>query len=144
MLRKLLFSDRAYPFMHQAMDGYALRQRTTAINVANVTTPGYRPLRVSFEEDLRHLLEGGRPAELEGRVTHPSHIHPPTYDPNSPLGLSLRAQEEAGPSNGVNEVDIDREMAELANNQILYQAMTQFMRRKVSMLRGAITGRSSG
>lgn len=36
----------------KALDGLSLRSVATAQNVANANSPGYRPLRVSFEEEL--------------------------------------------------------------------------------------------
>lgn len=37
----------------KALDGLSLRSEATAQNIANVNSPGYRPLSVSFENALR-------------------------------------------------------------------------------------------
>jgi flagellar basal-body rod protein FlgB len=42
-----------------ALDGLATRQLYTAQNIANANSPGYHPVRVSFEEALRTALEKG-------------------------------------------------------------------------------------
>ena len=34
------------------MDAYALRHKTIATNLANITTPGYRAKTVAFEDQL--------------------------------------------------------------------------------------------
>ena len=47
-------------------------------------------------------------------------------------------------ASGVNNVDIDREMAELADTSIRYRTMTHYMKSKIGMLRNSISGRSGG
>jgi flagellar basal-body rod protein FlgB len=45
----------------KALDGLAMRQLHTAQNIANANSPGYRPVRVSFEDSLRAAANGGGP-----------------------------------------------------------------------------------
>lgn len=45
----------------KALDGLAMRQLHTAQNIANANSPGYRPVRVSFEEALRAAASGSGP-----------------------------------------------------------------------------------
>lgn len=49
--------------LSSALDGLAERQRTIANNIANVNTPGYRAVRVSFEDALATSV-----ANRDGRV----------------------------------------------------------------------------
>lgn len=49
--------------LSSALDGLAERQRTIANNIANVNTPGYRAVRVSFEDALAASV-----ANRDGRV----------------------------------------------------------------------------
>ncbi|MFC4291063.1 flagellar basal body rod protein FlgB [Sphingorhabdus arenilitoris] len=37
----------------KAMDGLSMRAKATAQNIANANSPGYRPVKVSFEESLK-------------------------------------------------------------------------------------------
>ena len=46
----------------RALDGLSARAEATAQNVANSATPGYRPLRVSFEQALAAAAPGGADA----------------------------------------------------------------------------------
>ncbi len=48
--------------MIKALDGLSSRTVATAQNIANVGTPGYRPLRVSFEQALRDAAVRGTDA----------------------------------------------------------------------------------
>lgn len=43
----------------KAMDGLALRQSVTAENIANASTPNYRPMRVTFEGALAEAARTG-------------------------------------------------------------------------------------
>lgn len=42
-----------------ALDGLAVRHDAIASNIANINTPGYRPVKVSFEEQLANLISAG-------------------------------------------------------------------------------------
>ena len=58
----------------KALDGLDARATVTAENIANAGTRGYRPLRVSFEDALRHAAAKGESAiaSLQPRVTQAS------------------------------------------------------------------------
>ncbi|HJT42313.1 MAG TPA: flagellar basal body protein [Rhizomicrobium sp.] len=43
----------------KALDGLSARSVATAQNIANANTPGYRPLRVSFEQVLADAAQRG-------------------------------------------------------------------------------------
>jgi flagellar basal-body rod protein FlgB len=45
--------------MIKALDGLATRQVATAENIANASTPNYRPLRTSFEQALKDAAAQG-------------------------------------------------------------------------------------
>ena len=46
----------------KALDGLSARSVATAQNIANAGTPGYRPVRVSFEQALAEAAPKGRAA----------------------------------------------------------------------------------
>ncbi len=101
----------------QSMSVAALRHKVIANNIANVNTPGYKALEVSFEGELaRHL---GQPAGVKPVVT-----------------------ESDGPERvDGNNVDLDAELNAMTKNSLLYQAATQILASRVGSLRSAITGR---
>ena len=43
----------------KALDGLSTRAVATAENIANASTPGYRPLRVTFEQALKAAASSG-------------------------------------------------------------------------------------
>src|SRR5438477_12244099 len=89
------------------LDVASLRQDVIAQNVANLNTPGYSTLGVSFEDALKQALtprSGERPLDVAVEVV------PGT-------GGTLRADG--------NNVDIDLEMARLQKNAIYFQVYAQ-------------------
>ena len=48
--------------LNKALDGLSLRSVATAQNIANVNSAGYRPLSVSFEEELQSAAAKGEDA----------------------------------------------------------------------------------
>ena len=128
----------AAPAVRASLDASAMRLKAIANNIANVNTPGYQRIEVSFENELRKALD---PQVLQGARTDGGHmdigrpdigkLKPEAYRPNDP---TLPGQ--------VNNVDIDMEMAKLAENQILFQAGVKFMSERTAVLRSAIMGRS--
>lgn len=124
-----LFDGTKIPVLNRALDAYALRHKTIATNLANITTPGYRAKSVAFEDQLASALQ--TPA-FPGTVTHEQHI--PFGGPNlaavlpqveqPPADANLQADATAS---GMNNVDLDQEMAELAKNQIRFRFSTRIL-----------------
>ena len=106
-------------------------------NIANVNTAGYKRIEVQFETELQKALD---PNRLQGARTDNGHmeigkpnlesLHPEAYRPTDP---TLPGQ--------VNNVDIDMEMAKLAENQILYNSGVKFLNDRIQTIRSAIMGR---
>lgn len=133
MLKTGLFDKAHLVTLKKAVGAYAQRHQVTAQNIANVESPGYRAQKLKFEE----LLTGAG-SSIEGYRTHPNHI------PIGRQGIgSVRPESEYSQSdydNGVNNVDIDAEMADLATNDLSYRLATRLLSQRYSVLRGAIKG----
>ena len=134
MIKTGLFDQEHLGVLKKAVDVYARRHQVTAGNISNVETPGYRAQRVKFEE-----LLSDEQMRLRGYRTHAGHL---------PIGARDLddAREEIVDSdrsydNGVNNVDIDQEMTNLATNDLSYRMATRLLSMRYSVLRGAIKGR---
>lgn len=123
-----LFKNRL-PLMNSALDAYSLRQSTIAKNIANVSTPHYKPERVKFEELLNKedvtLSKNTSQSKTEPEVER------------SPIAKAEIYQ------SGESNVNIDKEMSELARNQIRMRFTTQMMSKYFRGLGSAITGQAS-
>lgn len=116
-----LFDATRIPVLGRALDAYALRHKVIAGNLANITTPGYKAKTVRFEEALTGALQQGG---LQGVRTHALHM-PVGSDPLAGAQPHVEQTEPRGAADalasGVNNVDLDNEMAELAKNQIRFK-----------------------
>jgi flagellar basal-body rod protein FlgB len=119
----------------KALQAASLRQEAIAQNMANVDTPGYKAVEVSFEEQLRRSLS--KRAAVKMRTTHPAHMtQTQSFTDINPVmvrrtGTSARADG--------NNVDPELEMAELAANQLMYSTLTRLVSEKYSLLKYAIS-----
>lgn len=134
MIRTGLFDQSHLSTLKKAVDVYARRHQVTSQNIANVETRGYQSQKLKFEEYL-----DGADSRLLGRTTNANHL---------PLGRSQIDRAEASIEdtrstydNGVNNVDIDNEMTDLATNDLSYRLATRLLSMRYQMLRGGISGK---
>lgn len=123
----------------KVLDAGMLRARTLANNIANVTTPGYRRVEVSFERELRRALNKTR---LKGTTTNERHLAIGRKDLSKVAPRAYRPVDRSMPS-GVNNVDIDMEMAKLAENQIMFNYGIRFMKGGYDKLNAAIQAKAT-
>lgn len=119
--------------LEQALAASALRHKVIANNIANVNTPGFKKSAVRFEDELRQALDGNRlplivtdPRHLPGR--HAAGISAPEVVPV--INTTMRRDG--------NNVDIDQEMALMAENSIYYSAVAQQMANYFAGLKTAV------
>nr|WP_231685177.1 flagellar basal body rod protein FlgB [Phosphitispora fastidiosa] len=124
--------------LEKGLDASALRNRVIADNLANVDTPGYKRSDVLFEEELRKAI--GRETGLAGKLTHDRHI-PIGRKSEFNVTPEVVRSEDASMRNDGNNVDIDREMAALAKNTIIYSVLAQELNGEFQKIKMAINGR---
>ncbi len=120
--------------LEKSLDATWLRNEVISHNIANVDTPGFKKSAVRFEEELEAaLLQRG----VSGRKTRENHksigrvsIDRVGADIYTPAGTAMR---EDG-----NNVDIDTEMAALANNTVMYHYLVQKITREFHRIRNVI------
>lgn len=125
------------PLMNRALDAYALRQRTVSKNIANVNSPHYRPERVKFEEFFQD-----QDVAIKGHRDDSAHIplgKPDTIDIEGEVNPRGIPEPEVYFS-GETHVNIDKEMSEMAQNQIRFRFASLRMSGFFSGLSSSITG----
>ena len=133
-LDKVIFNKTKVPLLNAVLDVTQLRQRVVANNVANVSTKGYRKKSVRFQEYLNSFVR--KPA-VEGQTTQGRHLSIP-----KPWHNPTVYQPETGPNDtGLNNVDIDKEMAELAENHLFFNVGARLLRGSFEGLKKSISGR---
>ena len=135
MLRKVFFDNNADILLGKMLDKAALYQRVISANIANINTPGYRRLGVSFDEKLAKAM---RPGLKKLMRTQPKHL------PDQNLTKKIKPEVvmiENGYWNGINNVNIDEEMVDLAKNQLDFNTAAKLLSERFTRLRTAIRGR---
>lgn len=130
-------SSKLMTLMEKSLDFRTQRHDLLSSNVANKDTPGYSAQDLVFENRLEKALHADEPGLLQ--TTDPRHM-----DGNNTPPIDLvkaRRITSAAPFVGFdgNSVDLDREMAKIAENQLMYNATTQMMSHQFKMLKTAIT-----
>ena len=119
----------------KVLDMQLQRQNVIAGNLANVETPNYKPRELNFEEELQAAL--GLDARGRLSLTEPGHI-PSTFDPEH-FGPEWEKRLRPHLVYGEDHVDIDKEMAKHAKNQLQYSALTQVMAKTFEGINSVIT-----
>jgi flagellar basal-body rod protein FlgB len=101
----------------KALDGLYARSQATAQNVANANSPGFRPVRVSFEEALKAAALKGPEAVRDFTATV--------------------AQAPAGPGG---EMRLDLELATASETGLRYAALLDLLGRQLQLSRTVIRG----
>jgi flagellar basal-body rod protein FlgB len=128
--------DRTMGILGRVLDYRARNQRVIASNVANIDTPGFRPKRLKFDEELRKAVE-----EEQVHLTRTDGKHLPGPQQFSMAGeQSFELETEPEGIGGDHSLDIDREMAKMAKNNLLYNATVKMLSKKFSLLKEAIEG----
>ena len=112
-----LIENNHMKLLSKAMDAYALRQKITSSNIANVDTPDYKKLSVSFEDELNK-------------------IGVQNLDETEINNLNPKIVEQS------DQPVLEEEMLEMADTQIRVQMVTRALRHNFQTLRAGITGRN--
>jgi flagellar basal-body rod protein FlgB len=120
--------------LNTALNLRLLNQNVISSNIANADTPGYKSKKVEFESALRDAL--GVSDEMPAARTNPNHMSHQSRDAIEPAIFE--------DPNGIESLDgntVDRaaEMAAMAENQILYDAAAEMLKKKLGMLKYAIS-----
>jgi flagellar basal-body rod protein FlgB len=137
MIDPITFSD-ALLLMQKSLDSVAIRHQQIVNNLANVDTPGFKRVEVSFQEQLKAAIDQNAEPCLLWR-THPKHL-----PLNEPLDLKdfkpqVKAITETIGRNDRNNVDLEMETAKLAENSLLYQSLADVTARQLAGLKTAIS-----
>lgn len=124
--------DQTISTLERALDFSTAKNRTIGNNIANIDTPNYKAQDVIFKNVLNNAMDNSSAAKR----THPKHLS--FNNLNEPFRKTTK-QNTFYNHNG-NNVDIDKEMAELATNQIYYQSMIDRLNNKFNNIQTVIRG----
>jgi|SRR5690625_4830959 len=130
---KLKIFDHTLNTLEHALDYSTQKNKTIANNIANVDTPNYKSQDVVFKDVLQNELQH----QFEAKRTHPKHL---PFSLSSQSGYKTVTKHNTLYNHNQNNVDIDKEMANLAKNQIYYRSMVDRMNGKFNTLQTVIRG----
>lgn len=137
MLNSILASPRV-GVLEQALSASSLRQQVISNNISNVNTPGFKKSEVVFEDLLQSAIGDGKSLQM----TKTNSRHLPIEQGGIPKPAVNVIDKTSFRTDGSN-VDIDIEMANLAKNNIYYNAVVQQLSSYFSGIKSAIKeGRS--
>jgi flagellar basal-body rod protein FlgB len=119
--------------LQQSLNYSSVKNQTIASNIANVDTPNYKAKDVVFKDILQNELS----SSLAAKRTHPRHL---PFDHEQRLSYQTVQRNSTTYNHNGNNVDIDKEMAELAQNQIYYQSLVDRINGKFNSLQTVIKG----
>ncbi len=110
------------------------RQNLVMANIANVNTPGYKGRTLEFEGKLQSALN----QDARGKMTRTNKSHMPVvFNPNGFQGDSL-TNFSAREVHGKDSVDLDKEMATMTKNGMMYSALATVIKKNMSGLQKVI------
>ncbi len=108
------------------------KNKAISNNIANVDTPNYKAQNVSFQSMLDEASNN-----LNLKKTYKKHL------PETNLGNrqhSIRTNNHTTYNHNGNNVDMDKEMADLAENQIFYRSLVDRLNGKFQTMQTVIRG----
>lgn len=131
----MLFDRTRIPLLTKGLDAYALRHRAISDNVANSETVGYQRRTIEFEERLRMASEdqGGLKRTSGNHLGHGG-VNPASIEPKVVVDV------EKTDVNDLNNVDIDREMADMTQNHLQFNFASRLAKSYFELLQQSMKG----
>lgn len=123
------FNSSVTSGLESALNETALRGQTLSQNIANADTPNYKAKTVDFKKMLNH--------ELQAHQSDPRHLNFSSAGEDASV---VRKETGTAVNNNGNNVDMDREMANLAKTQVKYQALTEQMNSQFNRFHSVLRG----
>ena len=123
--------------VERSLDATALKMEIAAQNIANNDTPGYDKKRVEFEGELLRAMNSGN--EFQMKAERGKHFKLSETDP-SKVTPRVVADTHYVMRMDDNNVDIDKEMVDMAKNTIQYNTLIQKINKEFARIKYAVRG----
>ena len=110
-------------------------QNVISSNISNINTPGYKCKSINFQNELNRIINKEETIDLT--TTNKKHfkIKPEKIDGYTPMVKTCKNNIYG---NDKNNVDLDKEMAKMSKNHLLYNADSQIIGKEFKILRDVI------
>lgn len=131
--------DQTLSVAAKALDLRSRRHDTLVSNIANADTPEYKAFDILFEKALADSSKNS-PATLDVQRSHPAHLPGTKMTSMGPGPYRVELQPGENLRGDGNTVDIEREMANLSSNQLMYKTTARIISKKLQQLSTVIKG----
>lgn len=116
--------------LQKGLEASSMRQQVLSNNVANIDTPNFKRSDVDFQAVLSTVL-GEKGGPLSMKITSMRHF------PGGPdwSRSGVVTDQSTSMRNDGNNVDIDREMTNVAENGLYYNSLTRAISSQLGLLR---------
>lgn len=127
-------TGKTVDLLSHALDYRSANHNVISGNLANAETPGFQPKKLSFDSELQRAVEKNNIPLSKTDSKHFSH-----YTGNLSRGkrnFTIQPQERSPGQSG--QLDLDREMTRMVQNNLLFEASTRLLSKKFEALKTAI------
>lgn len=122
--------------LEKSLDIRARKHEVIISNIANVDTPNYKAFELIVEDELANMESN---KNLNNLIkTHPLHLSAESQNDNNFTTSRLQLSEEVSLRGDGNTVNMEKEMAELAENNIMYRTSANILSQKLQSIIRAI------
>lgn len=115
--------DKSINLLEKMLNVSATKHKVIANNIANINTPGYKKLEVSFAEQLEKIIKDTSTNK---------------FDAFQPKIVVSKEDTNGTVRNDGNNVDMDKEVSALMKNTLSYSVYTQLLAKKMELVKSAI------
>ncbi|MDR3237736.1 MAG: flagellar basal body rod protein FlgB [Spirochaetia bacterium] len=126
--------------LERGLDTESVRRKVIANNIANAEVPHFKRSEVNFESEIKRVIAGNSNPDnkLPALMEHQKHI--PFYTERDIRSVDPRINFDYNTTalNDGNNVDIEKEMVDAAQNLMRYNAFTAGLNHNFRMLKAAM------
>lgn len=119
----------------KVLDLHMERQNVVMSNLANLDVPAYKARRLNFEKELQSALN----EEDQGKVTRTDPGHMPTAFNAASFKGDLSMKWKPRVVAGLDSVNMEKEMSVMAKNTLMYNALSEIVKKDFTELQRVIT-----
>ena len=122
--------------LEKSLDIRARKHEVIVSNIANVDTPNYKAFELIVEDELANMDSNKNLNNLT--KTHPLHLSAKSQNDDNFTTYRLQLSEEVSLRGDGNTVNMEKEMAELAETNIMYRTSANILSQKFQSIIKAI------
>ena len=133
-----IVSGEVYQILNKALNASQVQHQLISNNIANIDTPGFKRSEVVFQSKLDSVLNNREKNYMPLKLTDVNHIPIAPRLSVEDINHEVIMRTETSLRNDGNNVDVDYEMAKMAENTVYYTSVAQLMSSKLSLLQSVI------